>query len=34
VLQLEFRAEKLGLPPDDMFGVAIDNKGNIYKVVI
>lgn len=34
VLQLEFHKERLGVPPDDMFGVAVDSKGNIYKVVL
>jgi hypothetical protein len=34
VLQLEFQKEKLGIPVDNIFGVAIDNKGNIYKVVL
>jgi hypothetical protein len=34
VLQLEFQEEKLGLPVENVFGVAIDNKGNIYKVVL
>jgi hypothetical protein len=34
VLQLEFQKEKLGAIIDNIFGVAIDNKGNIYKVVL
>ena len=34
VLQLEFQREKLGAPIDNIFGVAVDNKGNIYKVVL
>lgn len=34
VLQLEFQKEKLGMPEDNIFGVAIDSKGNIYKVVL
>jgi hypothetical protein len=34
VLQLEFQEEKLGAPVDNIFGVAIDNKGNIYKMVL
>ncbi|MGA3131539.1 MAG: hypothetical protein ABSD59_12105 [Terracidiphilus sp.] len=34
VLQLEFQKEKLGNPVDNIFGVAIDNKGNVYKVVL
>jgi len=34
VLQLEFQREKLGAPIDNIFGVAIDNKGNVYKVVL
>jgi hypothetical protein len=34
ILQLEFQAEKLGAPIDNIFGVAIDNKGNVYKVVL
>jgi hypothetical protein len=34
ILQLEFQKEKLGAPIDNIFGVAIDNKGNIYKVVL
>jgi hypothetical protein len=34
ILQLEFQKEKLGAIIDNIFGVAIDNKGNIYKVVI
>jgi len=24
----------LGVPEDNHFGVAVDNKGNIYKVVL
>jgi hypothetical protein len=34
VLQLEFQKEKLGAIIDNIFGVAVDNKGNIYKVVL
>jgi hypothetical protein len=34
ILQLEFQAEKLGAPVDNIFGVAVDNKGNVYKVVL
>jgi len=35
VLQIEFRQERLYLAPvDNSFGVAVDNKGNIYKVVL
>ncbi|MGB8845433.1 MAG: hypothetical protein WCC73_07115, partial [Terracidiphilus sp.] len=34
VLQIEFQAEKLGMPVENTFGVAVDNKGNIYKVVL
>jgi len=34
VLQIEFHREQLGVPEDNHFGVAIDNKGNIYKVVL
>lgn len=34
VLQLEFQKEKLGAPVDNIFGVAVDNKGNIYKMVL
>jgi hypothetical protein len=34
VLQLEFQKEKLGAIIDNIFGVAIDNKGNIYKMVL
>jgi hypothetical protein len=35
VLQIEFRQERLYLVPvDNSFGVAVDNKGNIYKVVL
>jgi hypothetical protein len=34
VLQLEFQKEKLGATIDNIFGVAVDNKGNIYKVVL
>jgi hypothetical protein len=34
ILQLEFQVEKLGAPVDNIFGVAVDNKGNIYKVVL
>jgi hypothetical protein len=33
-LQIEFTADHLGAPVDDKFGVAIDSKGNIYKVVL
>jgi len=34
VLQLEFQKEKLGAVIDNIFGVAVDNKGNIYKMVL
>lgn len=34
VLQVEFQADKLGMPVENIFGVAVDNKGNIYKVVL
>ncbi len=34
VLQLEFQKEKLGAIIDNIFGVAVDNKGNIYKMVL
>jgi hypothetical protein len=34
LLQLEFHREQLGVPEDNHFGVAVDNKGNIYKVVL
>jgi hypothetical protein len=34
VLQIEFHREQLGVPEDDHFGVAVDNKGNVYKVVL
>lgn len=34
VIQLEFQTEKLGAPSDNIFGVAVDNKGNVYKVVL
>jgi hypothetical protein len=34
VLQIEFHREQLGTPEDTHFGVAVDNKGNIYKVVL
>lgn len=34
ILQLEFQKEKLGGAIDNIFGVAVDNKGNIYKVVL
>ncbi len=34
VLQIEFHREQLGVPEDNHFGVAVDNKGNIYKVVL
>jgi hypothetical protein len=34
VLQVEFHREQLGVPEDNHFGVAVDNKGNIYKVVL
>ena len=34
VLQIEFHREQLGVPEDNHFGVAIDNKGNVYKVVL
>jgi len=34
VLQIEFQEEKLGMPVENVFGVAVDNKGNIYKVVL
>jgi len=34
VLQIEFHREQLGVPEDNHFGVAVDNKGNVYKVVL
>ena len=34
VLQIEFHREQLGVPEDNHFGVAVDNRGNIYKVVL
>ncbi len=34
VLQIEFHREQLGVPEDNHFGVAVDNNGNIYKVVL
>jgi hypothetical protein len=34
VLQIEFQEEKLGTPVQSIFGVAVDNKGNVYKVVL
>jgi hypothetical protein len=34
VIQLEFQKEKVGMPVDNIFGVAVDNKGNVYKVVL
>jgi hypothetical protein len=34
VLQVEFHRGQLGVPEDNHFGVAVDNKGNIYKVVL
>lgn len=34
VLQIEFHREQLGAPEDTHFGVAVDNRGNIYKVVL
>jgi hypothetical protein len=34
VIQFEFQKEKLGMPIDNIFGVAVDNQGNIYKVVL
>lgn len=34
ILQVEFEKWKLGGPVDNIFGVAVDNKGNIYKVVL
>jgi hypothetical protein len=34
VLQIEVHREQLGNPEDNHFGVAVDNKGNIYKVVL
>ena len=34
VLQVEFHREQLGVPEDNHFGVAVDNKGNIYIVVL
>jgi hypothetical protein len=34
VLQMEFQKEKLGAILDNIFGVAVDNKGNIYKMVL
>ncbi|MGA3070164.1 MAG: hypothetical protein ABSD43_08110 [Terracidiphilus sp.] len=34
VLQVEFHREQLGVAEDNHFGVAVDNKGNIYKVVL
>jgi hypothetical protein len=33
-LQIEFHREQLGNAEDNHFGVAVDNKGNIYKVVL
>ena len=34
VLQIEFHRKQLGEPEDNHFGVAVDNKGNFYKVVL
>jgi hypothetical protein len=34
MLQLEFHREQLGAMEDNHFGVAVDNKGNVYKVVL
>jgi hypothetical protein len=34
ILQVEFHREQLGVPEDNHFGVAVDNKGNIYKMVL
>jgi hypothetical protein len=34
VLEIEFRREPPGAPEDNHFGVGVDNKGNIYKVVL
>jgi len=34
VLEIEFHREQLGVVEDNHFGVAVDNKGNIYKVVL
>jgi hypothetical protein len=34
ILQLEFHRGQLGEPEDNHFGVAVDNKGNINKVVL
>jgi hypothetical protein len=34
VLQIEFNRNQIGNLIDNHFGVAIDNKGNIYKVVL
>lgn len=34
LLQIEFNRYQLGMMVDNTFGVAIDNKGNIYKVVL
>jgi hypothetical protein len=34
VLEIEFHREQLGVPEDNHFGVAVDNKGNVYKVVL
>jgi hypothetical protein len=34
VLQIEFNRNQIGNIQDNHFGVAIDNKGNIYKVVL
>jgi hypothetical protein len=34
ILQIEFHREQLGVPEDNHFGVAVDSKGNIYKVVL
>ena len=34
VLQIEFHREQLGVPEDNHFGVAVDNNGNVYKVVL
>jgi hypothetical protein len=34
ILQIEFHRKQLGAQDDNRFGVAVDNKGNIYKVVL
>jgi hypothetical protein len=34
VMQIEFEDWKVGMPIDNIFGVAVDDKGNIYKVVL